>query len=169
MASTLQLRNFIDDRWVDASTGSTFEDVAPATRELSASVAKSSTADVDRAIEAARRSLDTWRLYPAPKRGEILYRAGEIALRRKDELAREMTREMGKVLAESRGDVQEGIDMTYYIAGEGRRQFGDVVPAARPNKWATSMRHPVGVVAAITPWTSPVAIPTWPMLPALLP
>ena len=161
MASTLQLRNFIDGRWVDASTGSTFENIDPATGELIANVAKSSTADVDRAIEAARRALDTWRLYPAPKRGEILYRAGEIALRRKDELAREMTREMGKVLAESRGDVQEGIDMTYYIAGEGRRQFGDVVPAELPNKWAMSMRHPVGVVAAITPWNFPFAIPTW--------
>src|SRR5439155_600258 len=168
MASTLQLRNFIDGRWVDASTGSTFENIDPATGELIANVAKSSTADVDRAIEAARRSLDTWRLYPAPKRGEILYRAGEIALRRKDELAREMTREMGKVLAESRGDVQEGIDMTYYIAGEGRRQFGDVVPAELPNKWAMSMRHPVGVVAAITPWNFPFAIPTWKIMPALI-
>ena len=168
MASTLQLRNFIDGRWVDASTGSTFENIDPATGELIANVAKSSTADVDRAIEAARRALDTWRLYPAPKRGEILYRAGEIALRRKDELAREMTREMGKVLAESRGDVQEGIDMTYYIAGEGRRQFGDVVPAELPNKWAMSMRHPVGVVAAITPWNFPFAIPTWKIMPALI-
>src|SRR2546426_2959582 len=168
MASTLQLRNFIDGRWVDASTGSTFENIDPATGELIANVAKSSTADVDRAIEAARRALDTWRLYPAPKRGEILYRAGEITLRRKDELAREMTREMGKVLAESRGDVQEGIDMTYYIAGEGRRQFGDVVPAELPSKWAMSMRHPVGVVAALTPWNFPFAIPTWKIMPALI-
>ena len=168
MASTLQLRNFIDGRWVDASTGSTFENIDPATGELIANVAKSSTADVDRAIEAARRALDTWRLYPAPKRGEILYRAGEIALRRKDELAREMTREMGKVLAESRGDVQEGIDMTYYIAGEGRRQFGDVVPAELPSKWAMSMRNPHGVIAAITPWNFPFAIPTWKIMPALI-
>ena len=168
MASTLQLRNYIDGRWVDASTESTFENIDPATGEVIANVAKSATADVDRAIEAARRALDTWRLYPAPKRGEILYRAGEITLRRKDELAREMTREMGKVLAESRGDVQEGIDMTYYIAGEGRRQFGDVVPAELPNKWAMSMRHPVGVVAAITPWNFPFAIPTWKIMPALI-
>src|SRR5947209_8843247 len=168
MASTLQLRNFIDGRWVDASTGSTFENIDPATGELIANVAKSSTADVDRAIEAARRALDTWRLYPAPKRGEILYRAGEITLRRKDELAREMTREMGKVLAESRGDVQEGIDMTYYIAGEGRRQFGDVVPAELPNKWAMSVRSPIGAVACITPWNFPLAIPTWKIMPALI-
>jgi acyl-CoA reductase-like NAD-dependent aldehyde dehydrogenase len=168
MASTQELRNFIDGRWVAASTGETFENIDPATGELIANVAKSGTADVDRAVEAARRALESWRLYPAPKRGEILYRAGEIMLRRKDELAREMTREMGKVLAEARGDVQEGIDMTYYMAGEGRRQFGDVVPAELPNKWAMAIRNPVGVVAAITPWNFPLAIPTWKIMPALV-
>src|SRR5204863_3992925 len=166
--ATPTLQNHIDGRWLDASGGGTFENTNPATGELIASVAKSSTADVDRAIEAARRALDGWRLFPAPKRGEILYRAGEIMLARKDDLARDMTREMGKVLAESRGDVQEGIDMTYYIAGEGRRQFGDVVPAELPNKWAMSMRHPHGVVAAITPWNFPFAIPTWKIIPALV-
>jgi aldehyde dehydrogenase (NAD+) len=119
-------------------------------------------------VDAARRAADAWRLQPAPKRGEILYRAGEIMLKRKDELAREMTIEMGKVLAEAKGDVQEGIDMTYYTAGEGRRQFGDVVPAELPNKWAMSMRHPLGVVAAITPWNFPFAIPTWKIMPALV-
>jgi aldehyde dehydrogenase (NAD+) len=168
MATALELRNYIDGRWVAASSGETFEDSDPATGELIASVAKSATTDIDRAVDAARRALDQWRLYPAPKRGEILFRAGEIMLRRKDELAREMTREMGKVLAEARGDVQEGIDMTYYMAGEGRRQFGDVVPAELPNKWAMSMRHPVGVVAAITPWNFPLAIPTWKIMPALV-
>src|SRR5213078_3705719 len=166
--ATPMLQNFIDGRWLDASGGETFENTNPATGELIANVAKSTVADVDRAVDAARRALDGWRLYPAPKRGEILYRAGEIMLTRKDDLAREMTREMGKVLAESRGDVQEGIDMTYYIAGEGRRQFGDVVPAELPNKWAMSMRHPVGVVAAITPWNFPFAIPTWKIMPALI-
>src|SRR3989442_2179247 len=162
------LQNYIDGRWVDASTGDAFEDIDPATGETIASVTKSATADVDRAVEAAHRAADQWRLSPAPKRGEILFRAGEIMLRRKDELAREMTREMGKVIAEARGDVQEGIDMTYYIAGEGRRQFGDVVPAELPNKWAMSMRHPHGVVAAITPWNFPFAIPTWKIMPALI-
>jgi len=166
--ATPTLQNYIDGRWLDASEGATFENTNPATGELIANVAKSTVADVDRAVDAARRALDGWRLYPAPKRGEILYRAGEIMLTRKDDLAREMTREMGKVLAESRGDVQEGIDMTYYIAGEGRRQFGDVVPAELPNKWAMSMRHPVGVVAAITPWNFPFAIPTWKIMPALI-
>src|SRR6266511_816495 len=166
--ATAHLKNYIDGRWVDSSSGDAFEDTDPANGDIIATVTKSSTADVDKAIEAAKRAADGWRLYPAPKRGEILYRAAEIMLRRKDDLAREMTLEMGKVLAESRGDVQEGIDMTYYIAGEGRRQFGDVVPAELPNKWAMSMRHPHGVVAAITPWNFPFAIPTWKLMPALI-
>jgi len=166
--ATPQLRNYIDGRWVEAASREAFEDLDPATGEVIATVARSSGPDVDRAVESARRALEAWRLYPAPKRGEILYRAGETMLRRKEELAREMTREMGKVIAEARGDVQEGIDMTYYIAGEGRRQFGDVVPAELPNKWAMSTRSPVGVVAAITPWNFPLAIPTWKIMPALI-
>ncbi|MDE3112414.1 MAG: aldehyde dehydrogenase family protein [Chloroflexota bacterium] len=164
----LHLQNYIDGRWVDSVSGEAFDDNDPANGELIATATKSTTADVDRAVEAARKAYDGWRLYPAPKRGEILYRAGQILVERKDELAREMTREMGKVLAETRGDVQEGIDMTYYMAGEGRRQFGDVVPSELPNKWAMSMRHPVGVVAAITPWNFPLAIPTWKIMPALV-
>lgn len=166
--ATPHLKNFIDGRWVDSVSGNAFEDVDPATGEVIATATQSTVADIDKAVEAARRAADSWRLYPAPKRGEILYRAGEIMLERKDELAREMTREMGKVLGEARGDVQEGIDMTYYIAGEGRRQFGDVVPAELPNKWAMSMRHPHGVVATITPWNFPFAIPTWKIMPALI-
>jgi aldehyde dehydrogenase (NAD+) len=166
--TTPHLRNFIDGRWVDSVSGDAFEDIDPATGEVIATATKSTTADIDKAVDAAKRAADSWRLYPAPRRGEILYRAGEIMLKRKDDLAREMTREMGKVLSEARGDVQEGIDMTYYIAGEGRRQFGDVVPAELPNKWAMSMRHPHGVVAAITPWNFPFAIPTWKIMPALI-
>ena len=162
------LQNYIDGRWTDAASGEAFEDLDPATGEVIATATRSAKADVDRAVDAARRAADAWRLYPAPKRGEILYRAGEIMLKRKDELAREMTIEMGKVLAEAKGDVQEGIDMTYYTAGEGRRQFGDVVPAELPNKWAMSMRHPLGVVAAVTPWNFPFAIPTWKIMPALV-
>src|SRR5512142_1979255 len=168
MPTSTHLRNYIDGRWVDSVSGEAFEDLDPATGEVIATATKSNTADVDKAIEAARRAYDSWRLYPAPKRGEILFRAGELMLKRKDALAREMTREMGKVLSEARGDVQEGIDMTYYMAGEGRRQFGDVVPAELPNKWAMSMRHPHGVVAAITPWNFPFAIPTWKLMPALI-
>jgi len=166
--ATTHLQNYIDGRWTDAASGEAFEDLDPATGELIATATRSAKADVDRAVDAARRAADAWRLTPAPKRGEILYRAGEIMLRRKDALAREMTVEMGKVLAEAKGDVQEGIDMTYYTAGEGRRQFGDVVPAELPNKWAMSMRHPLGVVAAITPWNFPFAIPTWKIMPALV-
>jgi len=166
--ATPHLKNFIDGRWIDSVSGNAFEDLDPATGEVIATATKSTMADIDKAVEAAKRAADQWRLFPAPKRGEMLYRAGEIMLKRKDGLAREMTREMGKVLAESRGDVQEGIDMTYYIAGEGRRQFGDVVPAELPNKWAMSMRHPHGVVAAITPWNFPFAIPAWKIAPALV-
>src|SRR5438093_1150116 len=165
---TAHLKNYIDGRWVDSAAGQAFDDLDPATGEVIATATKSTTAVVDKAVESAKRAADAWRLYPAPKRGEILYRAGEIMLKRKDDLAREMSREMGKVLAEARGDVQEGIDMTYYIAGEGRRQFGDVVPAELPNKWAMSVRQPLGVVAAITPWNFPFAIPTWKIMPALV-
>ncbi len=166
--ATPHLRNFIDGKWVEGSSGESFEDLDPANGELIATATKSTPADVDAAVDAARRALDVWRRFPAPKRGEILYRAGEILVQRKEELAREMTREMGKVVAESRGDVQEGIDMVYYMAGEGRRQFGDVVPAELPNKWAMSVRSPIGVVAAITPWNFPLAIPTWKIMPALI-
>src|SRR5437868_13279169 len=166
--ATPHLQNYIDGRWTDSASGEAFEDLDPATGQVIATATKSTKADVDRAVDAARRAFESWRLFPAPKRGEILYRAGELVLRQKDQLAREMTSEMGKVLAEARGDVQEGIDMTYYTAGEGRRQFGDVVPAELPNKWAMSMRGPVGVVAAITPWNFPFAIPTWKIMPALV-
>jgi len=165
---TAALRNYIGGEWVESASGETFDVFNPATGEIMATGTASKAVDVDRAVRAARAAYDKWRLYPAPKRGEILYRAGEIMVARKEELAREMTREMGKVVAESRGDVQEGIDMVYYTAGEGRRQFGDVVPAELPNKWAMSMRHPLGVVAAITPWNFPFAIPTWKIMPALI-
>ncbi|HUG55668.1 MAG TPA: aldehyde dehydrogenase family protein [Candidatus Limnocylindrales bacterium] len=166
--ATTHLQNYIDGRWVDSQSGEAFEDLNPANGEVIATATRSSKADAERAVEAARRAFESWRLFPAPKRGEILYKAGEIMIQRKEELAREMTREMGKVVAEARGDVQEGIDMTYYIAGEGRRQAGEVVPAELPNKWAMSMRHPIGVVAAITPWNFPFAIPTWKLMPALV-
>ena len=166
--TTPHLLNHIDGRWVEGQSGAAFDDLDPATGELLATVTKSTPADVDTAVDAARRALDGWRRFPAPKRGEILFRSGELMLRRKEDLAREMTREMGKVIAEARGDVQEGIDMTYYMAAEGRRQFGDVVPAELPNKWAMSVRQPIGVVAAITPWNFPLAIPTWKIMPALV-
>ena len=112
--------------------------------------------------------MKSWRLLPAPKRAEILFRAAEELVRRKEDLARDMTREMGKVLAEARGDVQEAIDMTYYIAGEGRRLFGQTTPSELPDKFAMSVRQPLDVCALITPWNFPMAIPSWKIMPALI-
>ncbi|HUG15141.1 MAG TPA: aldehyde dehydrogenase family protein [Thermomicrobiales bacterium] len=161
-------RNFINGMWVEAKSGSQFTRENPATGETIGTFAASGGADVVAAIEAASAAFDKWRLYPAPKRGELLYRVGQLLIERKESLAREMTEEMGKVLAEARGDVQEGIDMTFYMAGEGRRMAGQTVPAELPNKWSMSVRKPIGVMAAITPWNFPLAIPTWKIMPALV-
>jgi aldehyde dehydrogenase (NAD+) len=163
-----QYKNYINGRWVDARDGGEFDRQNPATGETIGTFARSTRADVVAAVEAARDAFTKWRLYPAPKRGEILFQAAQLLVERKEQLAREMTEEMGKVIAEARGDVQEGIDMTFYMAGEGRRQWGQTVPAELPNKWAMSVRKPLGVVAAITPWNFPLAIPTWKIMPALV-
>ena len=120
------------------------------------------------AIRAADVAGAMWRRTPAPKRGEILYRFGALMAENKERLARAMTREMGKVLAEARGDVQEGIDIAFLMAGEGRRMFGDTVPSELPDKWAMSIRQPIGVAGIITPWNFPIAIPCWKMMPALV-
>ena len=125
-------------------------------------------ADVAMAIKAAETAFPTWRAMPAPKRGEIMYRFAELMAQHKERLARAMTREMGKVIAEARGDVQEGIDIAYLMAGEGRRMFGDTVPSELPDKWAMSIRQPIGVAGIITPWNFPMAIPCWKMMPALV-
>ncbi len=167
MATTY--RNYIGGEWVPAASGRTFEDLNPADREdVLGLFPRSDATDVDRAVAAAREAFRTWRLVPAPRRGEIVFRAGELLVRRKEELARLMTREMGKVLPEARGDVQEGIDTAYYMAGEGRRLFGRQAPCELPAKLGFAMRVPVGIVAAITPWNFPLAIPTWKLLPALV-
>jgi alpha-ketoglutaric semialdehyde dehydrogenase len=161
--------NFIGGRWVAASSGATFENRNPADRrDLIGLFAESDAEDVDRAVRAAREALPAWRLVPAPKRGELVFKIGEILKRRKEEIARAMTREMGKVLKETRGDVQEGIDTAFYAGGEGRRLFGETTPAELPNKFAMSVRAPVGVCGLITPWNFPLAIPTWKLFPALL-
>jgi aldehyde dehydrogenase (NAD+) len=128
----------------------------------------STSEDVDAAVDAAAEAFETWRLVPAPKRAEILYRAAETLVRRKEDLAQDMTREMGKPLAETRGDVQEAIDMTYYMAGEGRRLFGQTTPSELRNKFAMTVRQPLGVCAMITPWNFPMAIPSWKLMPALI-
>ncbi|MGH9343160.1 MAG: aldehyde dehydrogenase family protein [Terriglobia bacterium] len=162
-------KNFIGGHWVESSSGKTFERVNPADRREAVGAFQDSTAeDVDRAVAAAARAYAPWRLTPAPKRGELLYRVAQLLERRKEELARQMTREMGKVLTEARGDVQEAIDMTYYMAGEGRRQFGQTTPSELPNKYCMTHRVPLGVCALITPWNFPLAIPAWKSMPALI-
>jgi aldehyde dehydrogenase (NAD+) len=159
---------YIDGQWVDAAGGGTFESHNPATGELLATLSQGGAADVERAVAAASKAFQSWRLVPAPRRGEILFRAGQLLVERKEQLARLMTMEMGKVLAEARGDVQEASDMVFYMAGEGRRLEGRVVPSELPNKWAMTVRDPIGVVGAITPWNFPVAIPSWKIAPALV-
>jgi aldehyde dehydrogenase (NAD+) len=164
-----QFKNFIDGKWLAASTGRTFENRNPANRDdLIGLFPASNAADVDLAAAAAKRAFASWRLVPAPKRGEIIFRVGELLKKHKEELARIETREMGKILKETRGDVQEGIDCAFYAAGEGRRLFGETTPAELPNKFAMSVRAPVGVCALITPWNFPLAIPTWKLFPALV-
>jgi len=161
-------RNFIAGRWVDGATGKTFDSINPATRETVATCTVSDARDVNAAVEAASTAFDGWRKTPAPRRAEVLFRLAEILRTRKEELARVLTMEMGKVLIEARGDVQEAIDMACYMAGEGRRMFGHTVPSELPNKFAMSVREPVGVVATITPWNFPIAVPSWKILPALV-
>jgi len=166
---TTNFGNYIDGKWVKAASGRTFENRNPADRDdLVGVFADSSPEDVERAVTAARAAFPKWRALPAPRRGEILYRAAELLVKRKEELARDMTREMGKILDETRGDVQEAIDMTYYMAGEGRRQFGQTTPSEMPDKFQMSVRQPVGVAGLITPWNFPMAIPSWKMMPALI-
>ena len=162
-------KNFIDGEWVEASTGETFENRNPAdTRDVVGIFQKSAKADVDAAIDAARRACARWRLVPAPRRAEIIFRAAEMLLERKEQCARDMTREMGKILKETRGDVQEAIDTAYYFAGEGRRMFGPTTPSELPNKFAMAVRQPLGVCAMIAPWNFPMAIPSWKLLPAIV-
>jgi alpha-ketoglutaric semialdehyde dehydrogenase len=161
--------NYIGGAWVPAASGKQFENRNPAdSGDLVGRFADSGPADVEKAVAAAKAAGPRWRALPAPKRGEILYRAAEILVRRKEEISRDMTREMGKILDETRGDVQEAIDMTYYMAGEGRRQFGQTTPSELPDKFQMSVRMPVGIAGLITPWNFPMAIPSWKMMPALI-
>jgi len=160
--------NYIGGRWVPARSGATFESIDPATGEVLGVCARSGIEDVADAVAAAREAYPRWRKVPAPRRAEVLFRAAEILVRRKEELAQLMTREMGKVLLESRGDVQEAIDMTYFLAGEGRRLHGYTTPSEMPHKAAYCVRQPVGVVGVITPWNFPLAIPSWKIVPALV-
>ncbi len=165
--TTYQL--YIAGRWVDAVDGRTFDSVNPAdTRDVVGRFQAGGPADVAMATRAADTASAAWRATPAPKRGELLYRFGALLADNKERVARAMTREMGKVLAEARGDVQEGIDIAFLMAGEGRRMFGDTVPSELPDKWAMSIRQPIGVAGIVTPWNFPVAIPCWKLMPALV-
>ncbi len=162
-------QNFIAGAWVDPATGAYFDNVNPAdTTDIVGRFPKSGAADVAKAVESAKRGFERWKRTPAPARGDVLRRVGEIMVERKEELADLMTREMGKPLAETRGDVQEGIDTAFYAATEGRRLFGHTVPSELRDKWAMSFRRPIGVAGIITPFNFPLAIPTWKMFPALV-
>jgi len=161
--------NFIDGRWSASSSGALFENRNPANHDDLIGVFQESTADdAVHAIAAAERAYADWRLVPAPRRAEMLFRAAQLIADRKEQFARDMTREMGKVLEETRGDVQEAIDMTFFMAGEGRRMYGQTVPSELRDKFAMSVRQPLGVCGVITPWNFPMAIPSWKIVPALV-
>ncbi|MGH9258783.1 MAG: aldehyde dehydrogenase family protein [Acidimicrobiales bacterium] len=162
-------KNFIAGEWTAPLTGEHFENRNPADwSDVIGYFPRSGAADVARAVESARRGFERWSRTPAPLRGQVLLRVGQLLADRKEVIARAMTREMGKVLAETRGDVQEGIDTAFYAATEGRRLFGRVVPSELRNKWAMTYRRPIGIAGLITPFNFPLAIPTWKMFPALL-
>jgi acyl-CoA reductase-like NAD-dependent aldehyde dehydrogenase len=161
--------NLIGGEWLPAASGKTILNVNPADYDdIVGSFPASDAEDVNLAVAAAKKAFATWRLVPAPKRAEILLRTGILLQQRKEQYAHDMTREMGKVLAETRGDVQEAIDEAFYVAGEGRRLFGQTTPSELQNKFAMSIRMPVGVVGLITPWNFPMAIPSWKLFPALV-
>ncbi|HXG75461.1 MAG TPA: aldehyde dehydrogenase family protein [Gaiellaceae bacterium] len=161
-------KNFIGGEWVDAASGETFESTSPADGELIGVFPRSGAEDVDRAVAAAKAAYEEWRLVPAPKRGELLFRFAQLLVEHKAELTDLMTHEMGKVRPEAGGDVQEAIDMSYYMGGEGRRLFGQTTPSELRDKFNMSVRMPIGVIGVITPWNFPIAIPSWKIMPALV-
>ncbi len=163
-----KFQNYINGQWVDAVSGKTFQNINPANLEDTiGEFALSDQADVDNAVKAAREAYKTWKKIPAPKRGDLLKKAGDIFVRRKKELAKIMTREMGKPTFETEGDVQEAIDTAFYSASETRRLFGFTAPSEMDNKMNMSFRTPIGVCGIITAWNFPVAVPSWKILPAL--
>jgi aldehyde dehydrogenase (NAD+) len=169
MADAPTFQNYINGQWVDAASGETFESRNPARQsDLVGHFPASGPKDVDAAVAAAREAFDAWRLTPAPKRGEVLKRVGDLLAERKAEIAFEMTREMGKPHFETKGDVQEAIDTAYYAMTMGRQLFGHTVPSEMNNKFNMTVRRPLGVCGLITAWNFPVAVPTWKMFPAIL-
>jgi alpha-ketoglutaric semialdehyde dehydrogenase len=168
LLGTKTYKNYIGGEWVEAASGETFESVNPANGDTIGAFPKSGAEDVDQAVEAAKAAYEDWRLVPAPRRGEVIFRFAQLVTEHKAELADLMSHEMGKVLAEAGGDVQEAIDMSYYMGGEGRRLFGQTTPSELPDKFNMSVRMPIGVVGVITPWNFPIAIPPWKIAPALI-
>ncbi|MBW3014072.1 aldehyde dehydrogenase family protein, partial [Candidatus Woesearchaeota archaeon] len=165
----IRVKNYIGGQWLDSESKQTLKSTNPAnTNETIAVVPRSTPKDVDYAVKTARKAFETWRLTPAPKRGEFLYRAAQLILERKKELGELVTREMGKVIKEGLGDIQEAVDIGFYFAGEGRRSFGQTMPCELENKSARTVRDPVGVFSLITPWNFPIAIPAWKIFPALI-
>lgn len=162
------VRNYIAGEWREANSNIRFASYNPATEVTLAEAPASSAADVQEAVQAAKAAYKKWRLTPAPRRGEILFQVAQVLKERKEQIARLMTQEMGKIISEALGDVQEAIDMAYYMAGEGRRLQGYTAPVEMPNKFGMALRDSVGVVGLITPWNFPVAVPSWKMLPALI-
>jgi len=160
--------NYIGGQWVPSHTGQWLESTNPATGELIGRVPCSDARDVAAAVQAAAEAFEKWRRMPAPKRGEILFNIGHLLKERKEQLATLLTREMGKVLPEARGDVQEAIDMAFYMGGEGRRLLGYTAPVELPDKFGMAVRDPVGVCGIITPWNFPIAIPSWKIFPAIV-
>ncbi len=162
----MEFLNYINGKWIKGK--STFQTINPANEELVADIAQAELSDVDAAVNAAKRAFNSWRLTPAPIRGEMLFKVGDILKQKKEELAQLLTRDMGKVIAEARGDVQEAIDMAYFMGGEGRRLLGYTAPVEMPNKFGMAVRDPSGVVGLITPWNFPIAVPSWKIFPALV-
>jgi aldehyde dehydrogenase (NAD+) len=162
----MEFQNYINGKWVEGRNK--FQTINPATEELLAEVAQAENSDVDAAVQAATGAFNSWRLTPAPIRGEVLFKIGDILKQKKEELARLLTQDMGKVIAEARGDVQEAIDMAFFMGGEGRRLLGYTAPVEMPNKFGMAVRDPAGVVGLITPWNFPIAVPSWKLFPALV-
>jgi aldehyde dehydrogenase (NAD+) len=162
----MEFQNYINGKWVQGR--SKFQTINPANEELLAEIARAELSDVDAAVEAATQAFKSWRLVPAPIRGEMLFKIGEILKQKKEDLARLLTQDMGKVISEARGDVQEAIDMAYFMGGEGRRLLGYTAPVEMPNKFGMAVRDPAGVVGLITPWNFPIAVPSWKIFPALV-
>src|SRR5512138_3039506 len=162
----MEFENYINGKWVNGKNR--FETINPANEEVLAEVAQADTSDVEAAVGAAMQAFQSWRLLPAPLRGELLFKVGDLLKQKKEELAQLLTRDMGKVIAEARGDVQEAIDMAYYMGGEGRRLLGYTAPVEMPNKFGMAVRDPSGIVGLITPWNFPIAVPSWKIFPALV-